>query len=145
MHLSRIVASILIAVCAAAVGCGGGPDLPPAYPTKGKVTVQGAPLSGYLVSFVSSDGKSGASAYVGADGSYSLETLDGRPGCEAGKYKIVIRPGTEAAQAAMKNMMSGAKGPPKMESKVPATYSAAGTSPKEVEVKAAPNVIDIAI
>ena len=145
MQLSRVVAAVLIAICATAIGCGGGPDLPRAYPAKGKVTVQGAPLSGYLISFVSSDGKSGASAYVGSDGTYSLETLDGRPGCEAGKYKVVIRPGTEAAQAAMKNVMLGAKGPPKAESKVPTTYSSAASSPKEVEVKAESNVIDIAI
>lgn len=146
MQLSRIVASVLIAVCATTIGCGGGPDLPPAYPVTGKVTVQGAPLAGYLISFVPQKGDGGASATVGSDGSYSLSTFDGRPGCTLGKYKVVLNPGLEAAQAAMKNVMSGAKGPPKVAgSKIPEPYRSAVTSPKEVEVKAEPNVIEIAI
>lgn len=147
MHLSHAVVSALIAVCVTAIGCGGGSDLPPTYSVKGKVTLSGSPLSDYIVSFVSAKGDSGASAVLGSDGSYSLSTDDGRPGCTVGKYKIVLRPKNEpdAAMAAMKNMQPLSKGLPKEKSKVPGTYGAAGTSPKEVEVKAEPNVIDIAI
>lgn len=143
MYSFRLISLAIISLCVA--GCGGGIDLPPAYPVTGKVTVQGTPLSGYLVSFVASDGKGGAAAYVGTDGAYSMETLDGRPGCEAGKYKVVIRPGKDAMQEAMKNIKPSSKGMPKPESKVPDTYGAATTSPKEIEVKAEPNVIDISI
>ena len=141
----RIVPATVVVLCLAAVGCGGGVDLPPAYSVKGTVTLAGAPLSGYLITFVATDGKGGGSATTGSDGAYSLETLDGRPGCQVGKYKVVIRPGAEAMQAAMKNVKPGAKSMPKVESKVPEPYSSAGTSPKEVEVKAEPNVIDISI
>lgn len=82
---------------------------------------------------------------MGADGAYSLEALDGRPGCQPGKYKVVIMPGKDAIQAAMKNMKPGLKASPKVESKVPDAYGTAKTSPKEVEVKAESNVIDISI
>jgi len=144
MLTDRVVPAAIAIFCLALIGCGDS-DLPPAYSVKGKVTVQGTPLSGYLVSFVPTDGNGGASAKTGSDGGYSLETLDGRPGCQLGKYKVVIRPGIDAIQEAMKNVKPSAKSMPNPESKVPDTYSAAGTSPKEVEVKAEKNVIDIAI
>ena len=149
MRLSCAVASILIAVCAVTiVGCGGGSDLPPAYSVTGKVTLQGAPLGDYGISFVpAKGGDAGGSAILGSDGSYSLMTSDGRPGCPLGKYKIVLRPNVDpkAAQEAMKNMKPLSKGLQKEKSKVPETFGAAATSPKEVEVKAESNVIDIAI
>lgn len=143
MTLLRLMTLVLFSFCVA--GCGGGVDLPKAYPVTGKVTAQGAPLSGYLVSFIATDGKGGATAYAKPDGAYSLETLDGRPGCQPGKYKVVIRPGAEAMQEAMKSVKPGLKTTPKLESKVPDTFNSATTSPKEVEVKAESNVIDISI
>lgn len=148
MYFSRAVASVLIAICATSIGCGGGSDLPRAYPVTGKVTLQGAPLSDCGISFVPAEGgDAGASAILGSDGSYSLLTADGRPGCPLGKYKVVLRPKVDpqAAQEAMKNMQPLSKGLPKEKSKLPETYGAAKTSPKEVEVKAESNVIDIAI
>lgn len=147
MHLSRAVAFALIAVCVTNIGCGGGSDLPPVYPVKGKVTLQGGPLSDYILSFIPEKGDIGASANLGSDGSYSLSTVDGRPGCTAGKFKVVLRPkmDQDSAQAAMKNMKPLSKGLSKEKSKLPDSYSAPGTSPKQVEVKAEPNVIDIAI
>lgn len=145
MHLSRAVASVLVTVFVTVIGCSGGVELPPAYRVTGKVTVQGAPLEGYLITFIPANGVGGGSTTIGSDGSYSLSTLDGRPGCTLGKFKVVIRPGTEASKAAMMNMTPGAKTPPKAVSKVPDSYSSASTSPKEVEVKAEPNVINIAI
>ena len=147
MHLSRAVASVLIALCATAIGCGGGADLPPIYPVKGKITLQGSPLSNYIVSFVPDKGDIGGSGNLGSDGSYSLSTVDGRPGCTLGKFKVVLRPrmDLDSAQEAMKNMKPLSKGQSKEKSKLPDTYGAPGTSPKEVEVKAESNVIDIAI
>ena len=115
MRSSRLVASVLMAVCATAIGCGGGPEMPPAYPVTGKVTVQGAPLGGYLITFIPANGVGGASTNIGSDGSYSLSTLDGRPGCTLGKFKVVIKPGAEASMAAMMKMKPGAKTPPKAE------------------------------
>ncbi len=160
MHLSPAAAFVLIAACATGIGCGGGSEVP-AYSVTGKVTVQGAPLGGYRISFVSAQGVGGASATLDSDGSYSLQTLDGRRGCTLGKYKIVLIPGAEQAQAAMMNMQEGfaemqkkrqtqpaAAGrnvPLKMSSKIPEAYNSVETSPKEVEVKAVSNVFDIAI
>ena len=147
MNSSRVISLVLITMCATTIGCGGDPALPPVYPVTGKVTLQGAPLGEYGISFVSAGGDATASAVLGADGSYSLTTLDGRIGCTLGKYKVVIRPkvGPDAAMDAMKNMKPLSKGQAKEKSKLPDAFGAAGTSPKEVEVKAEPNVIDIAI
>lgn len=125
------------------VGCSGAPEKPKVYAVTGKVTVQGAPLEGALISFVPVGAGDGASATLASGGSYTLMALDGRPGCPPGKYKVVLRPSAEAMQAAMKGMTG--PGGPKVDSKVPPTYSDAATSPKEVEVKEQANVIDIAI
>lgn len=146
MYSFRLISLAIVLLCVA--GCGGGLDLPPAYPVTGKVTLQGSPMSGYVISFVSAmGGDVAASATLGSDGSYSLVTSDGRPGCTLGKHKIVLKPKNEidAAQAAMKNMKPLSKGLPKEASKLPDTYGSARTSPKEVEVKAESNMFDIAI
>lgn len=130
-------------------GCGGD-GLPPVYPVTGKVSFSGGSLSGYRVSFVPASGSGGGSAEIKDDGSYTLQAEDGRMGCTAGKYKVTLQPGFDpkAMQEAMKKlpMMKGnTKGLAPPESKLPKTYSAAATSPKEVEVKSGPNTIDISI
>lgn len=134
-----------VCACLVLVGCSGAPPKPDAYPVTGKVTVEGKPLAGHLVSFVSTSTGEGSSATTDSNGAYTLSTLDGRPGCVPGKYKVVIKPGAEATMAAMKNMKPGMTAPPTASAEVPGTYGDAATSPKEVEVKAESNTIDIAI
>jgi hypothetical protein len=133
-------------ICLVLVGCSGAPPKADAYPVTGKVSAGGKPLAGYLITFVpSTAGNEASSATTDSNGAYTLATLDGRPGCVPGKYKVVIKPGAEATMAAMKNMKPGMSGPPGATSDVPPSYGDAATSPKEVEVKAEPNTIDITI
>lgn len=152
MGASRaLVSAVLFLVpCFATMGCGGAPEKAAVHSVSGKVTAGGAPLAGYLISFMpaaaEATGNIGATATTGSDGSYALESLDGRKGCPAGKFKVVIKPGAAAMQEAMKNMAGPSPGgPPKVETKVPPEYGDSKTSPKEVEVKAQANTIDIEI
>ena len=154
MYPSRAVKNALVILIAMLSGCGDGSEGPPVYSVTGKVTFQGSPLKGYRVTFVSTNSASatGATAPIEDDGAYSMLSVDGRSGCAAGKYKVVIRPEREAKaiQEAMKNMNNmkpgkTQKGLPEPESKIPKTFASAETSTKEVEVKAGSNVIDIAI
>lgn len=153
-------------------GCGS--SKPPAYPVQGKITGGTSSVAGVVVSFAPLDADLGvySSGIVKDDGTYSLETTDGRPGAVAGKYKVVLALGPGKMQAAMEavgknpraaggggprmpmmrpgmaappgGFSSAAKsGPPKFERPFPDSYSSASTSPKEVEVKSGSNVIDI--
>ncbi len=124
-------------------GCGeSAPEKAKVFPVSGKVTVGGAPLDGYMIIFGSTTTGDGASATTKSDGTYTLAVSDGRPGCVPGKYKVVIKPGAAAMQAAMANVGPGG---PKVDTKVPGTFGSAETSPKEVEVKAESNTINIEI
>jgi len=144
----RLVVGLLcLGLLSVGGGCGdGGPAKSKLYSVKGKITGP-KPLTDCTISFIAvgGDGK-GSGGKIGADGSYTLTSADGREGAEPGKYKVVLQASPDAA---MKAMMSGgggpAGGPPVVEAPFPDEYRDANTSPKEVEVKAESNTIDIAI
>jgi hypothetical protein len=95
-----------VAVCLAAVlvpGCGGGPAIDVA-PVKGKVTVEGQPVTSGQVSFLpeSQDIKGGMSAgQIDSNGQYTINTA-GKAGAPPGKYKVTITPTMVPAQGATK-------------------------------------------
>lgn len=157
--LSIRYALFLVCTAICLSGCGSGEAR--LYPVKGKVTGGTGSLKGLMIVFNPVDPKSvNSSAVLGEDGSYSLRCGDGRDGAVPGKYKVTFVLSGDAMQAAMKDM---AKNPPKtglgpggggapskmpgmnVSLPVPEEYSAASTSPKEVEVKEEGNVIDIAL
>lgn len=129
---------------------------PKVYAVKGKLTINGAPPQGVQIHFHPTDnfGTMG-SGIVKADGSYeALSGTEGRSGLAAGKYKVVLQQtapsGADAAKAYMSSSGSASSGPGSATPMGPALsfpkeYSAAETSPKEVEVKAQPNTINIDI
>jgi hypothetical protein len=154
---------LLLAAFIGLSGCGS--DLVPVYPVKGKVTGASGSLKGVRIIFTPSD-PSGVSSTgaVEEDGSYSLVALDGRNGAVAGKHKVSFVLGSDAMQEAMKSMSKsppkqsfgpGSKGTPggggapnpsmNINLPIPKAYSSPATSPKEVEVKAESNSIDIAV
>lgn len=151
-------------------GCGS--DLVPVYSVKGKISGGQGSLKGMRIIFTPSDPNGLSSSGVIEDGDvYTLESLDGRKGAVVGKHKVSFVLTGDAMQEAMKSMAkdppksgigggrpgmmnmggpqsAGAKGAaPGMSFKlpVPQSYSSPVTSPKEVEVKAGDNVIDISI
>jgi hypothetical protein len=76
----------------AAAGCK--PPLPPMAPVKGKVTLDGQPVTSGQVSFVPADEKTGAgesAGTIGADGAYEIHTA-GQSGAPLGKYKVTVTP-----------------------------------------------------
>jgi hypothetical protein len=130
------------------LGCGGDSGAPRAdiHPVTGKVTVDGKALTGCTIIFATSNpeigAESGYSCELGADGSYTLADDEGTAGAAAGKYKVTFTLPLEAAKEAM--MAGGGQpGSGGANSPFPKEYGSADTSPKEVEVKAGPNVIDL--
>jgi hypothetical protein len=145
----QLVASVLCGgLFVVAAGCGdSGPAKSKLFAVTG--TVSGATsFADCTVSLVSTGGGEIRvfGGKIGPDGSYSLKASDGRDGAEPGKYKVVFQP---AAAAAMQAMMSGgggtAGGPPQVAAPFPDEYKNAATSPKEVEVKAELNTINLTI
>lgn len=135
------------------LGCPG-PKKASVYSVTGKVTVEGKPLSGCMITFVPVGTGSTANGAIGPDGSYKLATDGGREGALAGKYKVQFGPGQEMMQKVMTEQMMNARPPvggqqkptaPKFKFPYPESYGDGTTSPKEVTVEAKPNVIDIAI
>ena len=148
----RILGVFLVAgLLSFSLGCGGdaGPPKPKLYSVTGKLTLAGKPLADCKIQFVMV-GKPGV-AYngnAGVDGSFTLADPQdaARLGAEPGKYKIVLQVSAEMAKNAM--MTGGPQsGPPDMTkgAPFPPEYGDAKTTPKEVEVKAESNTIDIAI
>jgi hypothetical protein len=136
--LSIAILSIL------AAGCGS--SGPTTHPVVGKVTIGGQPATDLRVDFYPVEpANQMASGTVGPDGSYTLFTGGiGKQGAMAGKYKVVLA--STAATTDTSYMDSGSSGPPApKEDAVPKEYTDAATTPKEVEVTAGSNTIDIQI
>jgi hypothetical protein len=123
---------------------------PKVYAVKGKLTINGAPAKDVQIHLYPTDnfGTLG-SGLVGPDGAYEILSGNlGRPGVAAGKYKVVLQQmGPSGKEAAMARYGAGSAGgpPPVPKATFPTEYSAADTSPKEVEVKPQSNTIDIDI
>ncbi len=150
--MSRVFCQVvLFSLLLVPFGCG--PAKPSVYSVSGKVTVDGKPLPDVEIFFIGTGQNSqNYKGKTGADGSYSLSNPDdGRSGAQAGKYKIVLAVTGDAANKAMMNaMMQGGGNPdagPAQGAQLPfpKEYTSADTSPKEVEVKAQSNTIDITI
>jgi hypothetical protein len=140
--------ALVFCLLAAGAGCGGGPSKPKQYPVSGKVMVDGKPLANVGIYFIASTGAQNFSGTTGSDGSYSLsDPQDKSGGAQPGKYKIVLQlVGEDLSKGMMQAMQApGQGGPPKVTTPFPTEYTAATTSPKEVEVKAESNTIDITI
>ncbi len=105
---------------------------------KGKVTLDGEPLSGVTVTFSQQDPPKGfraayADGLTGADGSFALTTYSRFDGAPVGKFKVVI---TKSSRGYYDGEM------PKV-SPVPEKYTKGATTPLIVEVTDGSNQIDI--
>ena len=142
----RAASSVLLSVLVLALAGCGGPAKPKLYPVSGKVTAP-KPLADVGIYFIAASGqRANYGGKIAADGSYSLSDEDQRPGAQPGKYKVVLQLTGDALQnSMMAQMKGGAGGPTAPEAPFPKEYTDAATSPKEVEVKAEANTIDITI
>jgi hypothetical protein len=83
--MSRLVRIIpLLALIAVLVGCGAKP-----VPVTGVVRLDGAPVEGATVTFITADGNLSAAGQTDADGNFSLST-GGQPGAFPGDYQVVV-------------------------------------------------------
>jgi hypothetical protein len=138
----------LLLLSMALLGCGN--DGPTLYPVTGKITINGQPAKGVQVSFYpQSPDQPIASSRVNDDGTYELRsTTENRPGAVVGKYKVVLTQVSPSGEAAASMYASGGKrgGVPGTNApSFPPEYGTQATSPKEVEVKAESNAINIEI
>lgn len=86
---------LLAAVSATALGCGSKGDNPTdLVPVKGRVvTASGKTLGWVDVQFVPTEaGSTTAYGSAGADGTFSLKSLNDQDGARPGKYKVTVKP-----------------------------------------------------
>ena len=130
-----------------AIGCGpGGPSV---YPVAGTVTIEGHPAAAVQVVLTPVAGNQQVAAGVtDASGRYQLTWgSTARSGAEAGRYKVMLNQLSTETEEELTARYSGGggKAPEKPKASIPKEYSSADTSPKEVEVTAGTNTIDIDI
>ena len=118
MHLLTAPRALLTVLCACALvsaaGCGGGPKV---VPVAGTATVDGEPLSGFVVTFIPDKDKGNVaevdcSGRLGQDGRYSLQTDDRYnqyKGAPLGWYKVSIWSTDEKTVPIHKDYMNGPK------------------------------------
>ncbi|MBC8870242.1 MAG: hypothetical protein H8E44_12535 [Planctomycetes bacterium] len=146
---------LLLSVCAAVAIVGCGTSGPKTHPVTGKVTIDDQPAKNCTITFHPVDSANQvASGQVEDDGSYTLYTgTSGTPGAMAGKYKVVVvaneadmGTGEDAEPDYMSAGTDPTTDPTTQDSGlVPNEYTNATTTPKEVEVTAGSNTIDIPI
>ncbi|WP_145079661.1 hypothetical protein [Aureliella helgolandensis] len=113
------------------VGCG--PDLshlPPTVTAEGIVTLDGAPVEGAQVVFISMEGES-ASAASDSSGKFALRAFDEKPGAIPGTYKVQVS--KTIAEATGKQDPDGGD-IIKFNFGVPKKYTGIGTSGLEMTV-----------
>lgn len=145
-----------------AISCGGAEGLNAVH---GKVTFNGEPAAGALVTFQSEGppptGPGGPlvpSALVGSDGTFTLSCGDGAPGAPPGRYKVLILWRQGLAADSLRAQAAPPKGKGKSRGRVPAQpppradkhdlsppdrlggrYSSPDKTPLTAEVKPGPN------
>jgi hypothetical protein len=133
---------VFLAIAALPVIAGCQETGPETHPVSGKVTIGGQPAEGLQVTFTPLEsGKEAASGNIGPGGEYTLYTgVDGKEGAPPGKYKVTLSdPGDSS-------YMETGTDPTTIETgRVPKEYRNVTTTPKEVEVTAGENTINIDI
>ena len=143
----KVYVLLLLVLCCVVLGCGKKAKLTGLYPMKGKLTLNGEPVEGALVTLVplSFTGDAlAASGETDAEGAFKVQTMDPGDGAFPGEYFITVTkkevvgkmPTAEeldAARDAGKRMIINSKNtfPPK--------YEKTGTSGLKVTVVAGKN------
>lgn len=136
-------------VLAVATIAGCGQRGPAVHPVSGIVTVGGKPVQNVQVTFMPTDpSRPVASGNVDADGRYVLTSgATNSRGAVAGAYKVVLAQLDGSSQQELDaRYTSGTGGPPPVpKAAFPDEYKSVETSPKQVDVAAGSNTINIEI
>ena len=84
---------LLLVLCCVVFGCGKKAKLSGLYPIKGKLTLNGSPVEGALVTLVPQNFTGDARAASGetdADGAFKIQTMDPGDGAFPGEYNITV-------------------------------------------------------
>lgn len=84
------IIALLFSIASGCARPGGGPPTVAALPVKGTVTLDGKPLAGADVTFISSESSGMFAGRTGSDGMYQLQALAGREGALKGPCKVTI-------------------------------------------------------
>src|SRR5437899_612630 len=136
MFAPRTAFSIAIIVALGAASCSRSSSL---APVTGKVTYKGQPVPGATIVFMGDENTRPATAVSGADGSYSLMTLDAK-GAMPGSYSVIVTKIDAPPAGEPPSMEEAAKlanrPPPAPKALLPAKYGDASKTPLRFEVKA---------
>jgi hypothetical protein len=149
-RLSTLIRTLAIWPVAALllVGCSKAPGVTGVVPVTGKVTYNGQPVEGALVSFIGEGDQRPATALTAADGTFALTTLDA-PGALPGKYVAVVHktdtPPELTREISMEEAAAQADKPlPQPKPLLPSKYDDPAQSPLKFEVKpGADNTFDL--
>ena len=86
LHGCLLLCSVLM------IGCGGG-DIPKTVPVAGTVTLDGKPIEGATVNFISDEGSVTSSGKTDASGKFSLQAIIGSqtaPGTVVGSHGVAV-------------------------------------------------------
>ena len=127
------------------VGCGGGKPAVKLYPVKGRVTVNGKPLTKCTISLSTQNpeksAEGGYSSPLDVEGKFNIISTNGGAGAPIGKYKVTLLLPPEEAKKAM--MGGGGKEGYEAAAPFPPEYGSPQTSKKEIEVKPQPNELNL--
>lgn len=130
--MSKSISFLLLSavVLSSHAGCGGGPEVPTLGTVSGKVSVDGNPLPGVVVTFEPVDGGRSSSGKTDEEGNYSLSYNATSKGALIGKHRVMVTTPTDAPDPSGQN-----KDP------IPEHYNLKTTLEKDVE--AGDNSIDL--
>lgn len=120
--------TLLLLPLALAFGCG--PSGPAIVPVSGIVTLDGVPVEGATVTFVSKVGSRMADGQTDAQGRFTLTTQDAdpKPGALEGEHTVTVNGSRVVGAAANPDGTSSDSAPPKIEWFLPERYAHPNTS-----------------
>ena len=90
-HSQNLFFAVAIGILSTSwLGCSRVPDGPRTVPAEGIITLDGEPISGAAIVFISDGGDVSANGISGPDGEFSLDAFPYKKGAVPGPYKCIV-------------------------------------------------------